>query len=119
MESPIHVNKESAIAKVFGSGEPIFVEKAISSPLIDTQLALRYGLDSIAFEPFENGVIQYGTDVLAQTGAPPPHPGPPFLPPQHSLTWSHSPDVSSPASHCNSNLKPHPDLLAFWTSRQA
>ena len=55
---------ESLVAQVKRTGKPMFVANAIIEPSPSWQrreLATTYGIASVVFEPYEDGVIEFGT----------------------------------------------------------
>ena len=69
---------DNPIAVVLESGEPLLVGNVGGSNLARRELALKYGINAIAFAPYEDGVVECGTTV--NSPGQPTLPTPPTLP---------------------------------------
>merc|ERR1719440_1708047 len=49
------------VATVIATGEPLLIKEVSSSSLQRRELAGKYGIGQIAFAPFEDGVVEFGT----------------------------------------------------------
>jgi predicted membrane chloride channel (bestrophin family) len=49
------------IAAVLNTGKAILIEDVKTSSLKRKELAIKYGINAIAFSPFEDGVVEFGT----------------------------------------------------------
>lgn len=80
MSLPLDASGENAVAKVRRTGEPIWIPSAVNSQWLRKDLSIRYGIQSVAFEPYEGGVIEYGTGVGPATAEWSERPTAPIMP---------------------------------------
>lgn len=65
MDFVLDAKGQGPIATVLKTGEPLLIDDIKSSKLQRRELAIKYGVNEVAFAPFEDGVVEFGTTALS------------------------------------------------------